>query len=134
MKWKSGLMHGLLSAAVASVAAIIYNILYTKAFIVDFSAVLNTGGIIFSSTLGCVLMAVGYIMITGRYGTKWAGYLNLGYVLLSFVSILGLFSFHLPLEIESPELFPGLAIPMHFFPALSFMAFAPFFNYWKEGQ
>lgn len=132
MKWKAGLMHGLLSTAVASITAIVYNALYTKAFLIDFSAVLNVGGIVISSTIGCMLMAVGCIVCTGRWGSRWSGILNVGYVVLSFLSILGLFTFHLPLEIESPELFPGLAIPMHFFPALSFMAFAPFFSYWQR--
>jgi hypothetical protein len=34
----------------------------------------------------------------------------------------------LPLNIESPEMFPGLAIPMHFFSALFFFAVYPYFR------
>jgi hypothetical protein len=32
------------------------------------------------------------------------------------------------LDVEFPEMFPGLVIPMHFFPALAFFAIDPFFK------
>jgi hypothetical protein len=34
----------------------------------------------------------------------------------------------LPLDIEYPELFPGLVVPMHFFPAYAFLTIYPFFK------
>jgi len=34
----------------------------------------------------------------------------------------------LPLDIEYPEMFPGLAITMHFFPAIIFFGLYPFFT------
>jgi hypothetical protein len=134
MNWKQGLMHGLLSAVISSLVAIIYNEIYSQAFIVDFSTVLNVGGIIFSSTLGCLLMAVSYLIFTRKWGIKAAGFMNIVFIAISFISILGIFGFNLPLDIESPELFPGLAIPMHFFPALGFLAFTPFFSYWRVNK
>ena len=54
--------------------------------------------------------------------------LNLVIAVLSFASIISPISMSLPLDIESPELFPGLVVPMHFFPALAFFAISPFFK------
>jgi phosphoglycerol transferase MdoB-like AlkP superfamily enzyme len=64
---------------------------------------------------------------------KWKGEKALGLyfvfvALLSFASILSVFAFKLPLDLESPELFVGLAIPMHFFPALAYFTLSPFFH------
>jgi hypothetical protein len=121
-------LHVALGAVLAIIASIIYNTIYTAAFAVDFSSVLNVGGIIGSTTIGCLLMGLGYFL-----GYKWKGekllpWINLLIAVLSFASIVGVLGMQLPLTIESPELFPGLAIPMHFFPALSFIAVAPFFK------
>jgi len=53
---------------------------------------------------------------------------NLLFVVLTFASILRPIGFIMPLDQESPELFPGLAVPMHFFPALGWFALKPFFG------
>jgi hypothetical protein len=37
-------------------------------------------------------------------------------------------SVSLPLEIKNPELFPGLAVPMIFFPALAWYTVKPLFK------
>jgi hypothetical protein len=34
----------------------------------------------------------------------------------------------LPLDIDFPEMFPGLAIPLHFIPAMIFFGLDPFFK------
>jgi hypothetical protein len=43
------------------------------------------------------------------------------------VSLAGAFGAKLPLDIEAPELFPGLVVPMHFFPALGWFTLKPLF-------
>ena len=65
-----------------------------------------------------------------RVGNKpiLKGWLNVLIAALSFLSILGPLSMSLPLNIKFPEMFPGLAIPMHFFPALMFFGLFPFFT------
>ncbi|MGB1319239.1 MAG: hypothetical protein ACPG5W_13565, partial [Flavobacteriales bacterium] len=55
------------------------------------------------------------------------GWVNVAIVFVSFASILGPLSIALPLDVDFPELFPGLAIPMHFFPATIFFGLSPFF-------
>jgi hypothetical protein len=128
MTIKQSALHTFSSAALASIACIIYNTIYSKAFDVNFSMVLNMGGIIGSCVFGCVLMATTYHIAIKWKGDKLLGWLNIVFALLSFVSIIGVLGFQLPISIESPEMFPGLAIPMHFFPLLGFLTIAPFFK------
>jgi hypothetical protein len=121
-------IHVLISALLAIVASLIYNTIYSSAFELNFSSVLNIGGIIGSTLIGCTLMGIGYYV-----GYKWKGeklipWINLLISVLSFASIVGVLGIQLPLTMESPEMFPGLAIPMHFFPALAFFAISPFFK------
>ena len=128
MSWKKTIILALVSSVLAAVSGIIYNSVYSKAFYVDFSSVLGTVNIISSCTIGCFLMAIGYKIVLGWKGNKLLGWLNIVYAVLSFASIIGVLGFTLPLEIESPEMFPGLAIPMHFFPALALFTVFPFFQ------
>lgn len=129
MNFTKGLLLGLASGILSSVVCITYNNIYSDAFRIDFSSVLTTTGIILSSILGCLLMATGYVIISKLKKPVFIPWLNIVYCTLSFVSIIGVLSFKLPLDVEYPEMFTGLAIPMHFFPTLSFLALVPFF--WK---
>ena len=121
-------IHVLISALLAIVASLSYNLIYSSAFELNFGSVLTIGGIIGSTLIGCTLMGMGYYV-----GYKWKGeksipWINILISVLSFASIVGVLGIQLPLTMESPEMFPGLAIPMHFFPALSFFAISPFFK------
>ncbi|MCU0429404.1 MAG: hypothetical protein MUF42_05475 [Cytophagaceae bacterium] len=128
MKLKQAFWLGIISAGLSSVACIVYGYLHAAAFYVDFSKVLGPVNMIAASVLSCLLMALGYWLALRWRGTSLLGWLQTGYAVLSFVSILGVLGFQLPLEQESPELFPGLAIPMHFFPVLSIVSVFPFFH------
>ena len=128
MTLKRTFIHVLISALLAISAALIYNIIYSGAFEVNFSSILNSGSIIGSTMFGCVLMGLGYYLGYKWKGEKILGWINILIAVLSFVSIVSVLGMQLPMTIESPEMFPGLAIPMHFFPALSFFTIAPFFK------
>lgn len=121
-------IHGLVAGVLAAIAGVIYLNLYQSLFYVSFDAIINEGSIIGSSILGCVLMALGYMLLEKFNQEKLHGVLNLVITTLSFATILGPMTMSLPLDIEFPELFPGLVVPMHFFPALSFMNLYPFFQ------
>lgn len=127
MNWKKGLVLAIISAALSSIACFIYNKIYSEAFYVDFGPVLNPVGIISSSLIGCVLMALGYVLLHQWKKDRWFKWANVLYGIVSFASIAGVLSYNLPLDVEFPEMFPGLAIPMHFFPLLSFLTVYPFF-------
>lgn len=125
---KSILTQGIIAGVLSSMAAIIYQLIYQEMFFLDFSTVVNAGGIIGASMIGCLLMSVGYFGMFKLNKLKLKGWLNTLYAILSFASIVPAMTVTLPLDVEFPELFPGLVVPMHFFPALAFFAIAPFFD------
>jgi hypothetical protein len=116
------------SSALSITACLIYNKVYSGSFYVDFSKIISPTSIIMSSLVGCTLMSLAYGLIIKRRPAMNPGWLNILFAVLSFASIVMVLSFKLPLETEFPELFPGLAIPMHFFPVLAFLTIVPFFK------
>ena len=122
------LCHGILSGVLASIAGIIYFELYQYLMLTAFDAVINWGSIIGASAFGCLLMTLGYWVLKKFNRERLIGWLNVMIAMLSFASIILAINTALPLDIEFPELFPGLTVPMHFFPALAFFAIYPFFQ------
>jgi hypothetical protein len=129
MNLSKGLLLGVISGAVASGVSILYNQVYCDAFQIDFKTILNPVGIGIACMIGCILMGLTYVLISKLNKPMLVPVANILFCILSFASIISVLSFKMPLEIDFPEMFPGLAIPMHFFPALSFLALVPFF--WK---
>jgi hypothetical protein len=121
-------LHGIVAGILSAFASTVYFNMYQSALGTSFDKIINGGSIVGSSILGCVLIATGYFLLFKFKKVTLTGILNILIVLCSFVSIIGPISMSLPLDIETPELFPGLVIPMHFFPALIFFAIAPFFE------
>jgi hypothetical protein len=121
-------IQGLVAGFLASALSILYFQLYQSALDTAFDKIINPGAIIGSSVFGCVLIAIGTMFLQKFKLEKFKGTYNLVVVVLSFASTIGPLGMSLPLNIEAPELFPGLAIPMHFFPALVYFAIEPFFT------
>ena len=125
--FKRLLLLGLISGVLAGVAALIYQKVYFKSNEIDFSPIVKPVNVILVCTLAGLLASVGYGLLT-----KWlpkAGEIifNFVFVILTFASIAGPIGFRLPLTFENPELFPGLTVPMHFFPALAWFTLKPLF-------
>ncbi len=120
--------HGLIAGGVSAVAGIGYSTLYQSLLFLDFSTVLSYTSITTGSMLSCLIMAISYWSLDKLNKAKFRGIVNFVIVLFSFFTILIPLSTSLPLDIEFPELFPGLAIPIHFFPALIFFGLTPFYN------
>ena len=120
--------HGLMAGVFASTLSISYYFLYQNLLFLDFSGVLNIGSMIGACVIGCFLMAGAYWILNKLGKPKLKAVVNILFVLLSFASILGPISVSLPLDIDFPELFPGLAIPMHFFPVLAFLSLSPLYK------
>jgi hypothetical protein len=125
--FKKLLLLGLVSGVLAGVAGLIYQKIYINSLGADFSAIVKPVNIVIVSTLAGLLASTGYGLLT-----KWlprAGEIifNFVFAILTFASILGPFATKLPLDIEMPELFPGLTVPMHFFPALAWFTLKPLF-------
>lgn len=128
MTWKQTFIMGLTATLLSSIASIIYSMIYKAALLVDFSKVAGTSNIVAACSIGCFLMAVCYTVSIHWKGTKIVRWLNISFSVLSFATIAGVLGFDLPLDTESPELFPGMMIPMHFFPVLSVLSIFPFFK------
>jgi hypothetical protein len=125
--FKRLLLLGLVSGILAGVAAIIYQKVYFKANEADFSKVVSLGTILIVCIVAGLLASIAYGLLT-----KWlprAGEIifNFLMVIVTFASIVGPIGYILPLDYEQPELFPGLTVPMHFFPALAWFTLKPLF-------
>jgi hypothetical protein len=125
---KSHFLHGLVAGVLAGLAANVYNTMYSEALLVDFSAVVNTPAILGSSIFGGVLASLGHYFFSKwvRRGTD--AWFNAIFLVLTFATFVGSFAANLPEDVESPELFPGLSVPMHLFPMLFWLAVKPLFK------
>ncbi len=125
---KKAFFHGISAGILAAIAGVLYFKIYQTAEGTEFDKIINLGSISGASIFGCMLMAIAYWAIERFNKENWKGILNIVIASLSFASIISPISMTLPLDIKNPELFPGLVIPMHFFPALAFFCLVPFFK------
>ena len=120
--------HGLSAGLFSALACIIYNQIYFFATEANFSKVLNNVSLIAVNLGACLLASLGYWLITKWLNKNADIFFNFSFTILSFASVILPISLSLPLDIQYPELFPGLAVPMHFFPALAWFTLAPLFK------
>jgi hypothetical protein len=120
--------HGLVSGLLSAIAAITYNRIYFFMTEADFSKVVNIGSLTGINLLGCLLAAFGYGLFRKWFKKNAQVIFNFSFAILSFASIILPISVSLPLSIKQPELFPGLVMPMHFFPALAWFTLDPLFR------
>ncbi len=127
--FKKVLYHSLLAGILASVTGIIYNRIYFFATEADFSKVLNTAGIIGLNIMVCIAAGLVYWGLMKSMNKKGEILFNFLFSIISFSCVMIPISISLPLKIQFPELFPGLAVPMVFFPAIAWFTVRPLFNY-----
>ena len=125
--FKKLIFLGASAGVTAALASFVYARIYNSSLGADFSSIVNPAGIITSSLLGSLLAAIAYYFFNRWSPRNGEIIFNFFFVILTFASILGPFATKLPLEIETPELFPGLTVPMHFFPALAWFTLKPIF-------
>lgn len=125
--FKKALLLGIVSGLLAGVAGIIYAKVYYSANEADFSKVAGTVRIIASSLFGGVLAAIGYTLLDKLLKANGEIVFNFLFTLLSFASLLLPIGHRFSPPIDTPELFPGMVIPMHFFPALGWYTLKPLF-------
>lgn len=125
---KNVFVQGLVAGVLSSLAGVIYLNIYQNTMMTDYSKIINIGSITGASFIGCMLISSGYWALYKLNKSELIGWLNILVCVLSFASIISPIGMSLPLDIEYPELFPGLVVPMHFFPALAYFAIAPFFG------
>jgi hypothetical protein len=124
--------HGLISGIMAALAAIIYDRIHFFATEADFSGIVNPGTMISLNLIVSLIFSfVDYFFnkILKKNGNIVS---HLAISILSFAAIIIPISISLPLSVRNPELFPGLAVPMIFFPALAWFTLKPLFPYDKK--
>ncbi len=118
---------GLASGLLAAVGALVFQRIHQFATYADFTKVV-TVPLLLAVNLGvCLSAAIVYWGLVRWLNRKGELIFNLLFSIISFASITWSLAYILPLEIETPELFPGLTVPMHFFPALAWFTLRPFF-------
>src|ERR1700761_8500283 len=125
--FKKALLLGIVSGLLAGVAGIIYAKVYYSANEADFSRVAGTVQIIASSLFGGVLAAIGYTLLDKLLKANGEIVFNFLFTIISFASLLLPIGHRFSPPIDTPELFPGMVIPMHFFPALAWFTLKPIF-------
>jgi hypothetical protein len=119
--------HASAASVLAALAAIIYSRIYFFATEVDFSAVLDVRRMIGLNVLTCFLVAFFYYILIRYLKKKGEIIFNFLFSIISFAFVMIPISLSLPLHVKSPELFPGLAVPMVFFPAIAWYTLNPLF-------
>ena len=126
--YKKVFYQSLLSGILAAVAGIIYYRIYYFATEADFSKVLSTPTIIGLNLAICLIAGFVYWALIKRFPKKADLIFNLLFSIISFAAVIIPISYTLPLKIQFPELFPGLAVPMVFFPAMAWYTVQPIFT------
>jgi hypothetical protein len=130
--FKTHFYHGLTSGIMAALAAIIYSRIHFFATQADFSGIVNLGTMISLSLIACLIFSIAYHFFTIIWEKKGIIVFHLSITILSFAAVIIPISISLPLTVKNPELFPGLAVPMIFFPAMAWFTLKPLFFY--EGK
>ncbi len=125
--FKKSLALGIVAGLLAGIAGVVYAGMYYKINEADFSKVASNVRIIAASLFGGVLAAIGYTVLDKLLKAKGEIVFNLLFSLLSFASLLLPIGHRFKPPIDTPELFPGMVIPMHFFPALAWFTLKPIF-------
>ena len=125
---KKDFIHGIIAGILASIAGIIYSHVYFFANEANFSSIVNIYSIIGLNVSACIVIA-----FLHAASVKWLRksaelVFNLVLSVLSFALIVMPLSITLPLNVQFPELFPGLVVPMLFFPSIAWFTLNPLFD------
>ena len=119
--------HGITSGIMAALAAIIYSRIHFFATQADFSRIINPGTMISLSLVACLIISTAYYFFTSIPKKRRIIVFHLLISIISFTAVIIPISISLPLSVRNPELFPGLAVPMIFFPAMAWFTLKPLF-------
>jgi hypothetical protein len=124
--FKKSLLLGVTSGVLAGIVAVVYARVYYSTNEADFSEVASNVRIISASLFGGVLAAIGYYALDRWLKGKGEIIFNFAFTTISFVSLVIPITARLK-GVDTPEFFPGMAIPMHLFPALGWYTLKPLF-------
>ncbi len=125
--YKKIFFHAIAASALCSLAAMIYYRIYYFATLADFSKLVNYKTVISLSLIICMIASFVYYGLQKWLNAKADIVFNFLFSILSFAAVMYPISLSLPLDLKFPELFPGLAVPMVFFPAIAWFTLKPLF-------
>ena len=125
--FRNHFLHGLVSGILAATAAVIYDRIYHFATQTDFSGIINPGTIISLNLFICLIISSAYYFFVNVLKKNRIIVFNLLISIFTFAAVIIPISVSLPLSVKNPELFPGLAVPMVFFPLLAWHTVKPAF-------
>ena len=120
--------QSLVAGILAAIAANIYNQIYFFATEIDYSKIINVGSMIGFNLLVSFIAGLIYWLLSLASKTKGPVIFNFVYSIGSFACVIIPIAMTLPLTTPSPELFPGLTVPMVFFPVIAWMTIDPLFK------
>ena len=119
--------HSLLSGLLSGFCGWIYSRIHFFATQADFSAVLHPLSIAGYCLIISIIIGFIYWLVRSVLKKNQQIVFNLVVAIINFVAVIFPISMTLPLSIQFPELFPGLAIPMIFFPLIAWHTLSPIF-------
>ena len=120
-------IQSLVAGILAALAANIYNQIYFFATQIDYTSIVNAGTIIGINLVVSFFAGLLYGLLAKFFKAKGAIIFNFVYSVGSFACIVIPLAITLPLTTPFPELFPGLTIPMVFFPVIAWLTIDPLF-------
>ena len=120
--------QALVAGILAAIAANIYYQIYFFATQVDYSAIVNLISITALNILVSLFAALIYWLLSSVFKKNGPVIFNFVYSVGSFACVIIPIAMTLPLSTPFPELFPGLAVPMVFFPVIAWMTIDPLFK------
>jgi len=120
--------HAVTAGFLASLAGFIYSRIYYFATEIDFSRVASLTAVSGYCFLFCMLAAVLNFACIRLFKNRGEIIFNFIFSIVSFAMVMIPISISLPLDVKSPELFPGLGVPIIFFPAIAWYTVNPIFN------
>ena len=121
-------IQSLVAGILAAIAANIYDRIYFFATETDYSNIINPGSLLGLNMLVSLMAGLLYWLLTLIFKTRGAVIFNFVYSVGSFACVIIPIAITLPLSTPSPELFPGLTVPMVFFPVIAWMTIDPLFK------
>jgi hypothetical protein len=125
---RSIFLQAFVAGILAAIAANIYNHIYFFATQVDYSAIVNLISITAINILVSLFAGLIYLLLSSVFKKNGPVIFNFVYSVGSFSCVIIPIAITLPLSAPFPELFPGLAVPMVFFPVIAWMTIDPLFS------
>ena len=125
---KTLFLQSLVAGILAAIAANIYNQIYFFATEIDYSNIINAVSLFSLNIIISLLAGLLYWLLASLFKTRGAIIFNFVYSVGSFACVIIPIAITLPLSTPSPELFPGLTVPMVLFPVIAWMTIDPLFK------